>query len=79
MRDDNRYCSSFHFSIIFLNALFYNQNDDNDANANTDTDNDDDDNDNADVKYNNDIDEIFLTEDISRFTIRGTPFASSYV
>lgn len=80
MRDDNRYRSSFHFSVFFLNALFYNQDDDvNDTNANNDADNDGDDNDNTDAKYENDSDEIFLTENISRLMVRGTSFASSYV
>lgn len=79
LRNDNRYRSSFHFSVIFLNALFYNRNDDgDDANANTDADNDGDDN--ADAKYDRyNSDETFLTEDPSRFMVQGTPFASSYV
>jgi len=78
LRNDNRYRSLFHFSVTFLNALFYNQDDDDDdTNANTDAD--DDDNDNTDAKYDNDSDEIFLTEDISRFMVRDIPFASSYV
>lgn len=79
LRDDNRYRSSFHFSVIFLNTLFYNHDDDEDTNANTDANDDGNDNDNADANYDNDSDEIFLTEDISRFMVRGTPFASSYV
>lgn len=78
LRDDNRYCSSFHFSVIFLNILFYNRNDgDDDINVNTDVDDDGDNN--VDTKYDNDSDEIFLTENISRFMVRGTPFASFYV
>ena len=81
MRDDNRYRSSFRFSVIFLNTLFYNQRDDDDTSVNTDADNDDvdDDNDKYDAKYDNDSDETFLTENISRFMVRGISFASSYV
>ena len=78
LRDDNRYCSFFHFSVIFLNTLFYNWNDGNDD-INVNTDADDDGDDNVDAKYDNDSDKIFLTEDISRFMVWGTPFASSYV
>lgn len=73
LRNDNRYRSSFHFSVIFLNTLLYNQDDDD---ANTAADNDG----NADAKYDKyDSDETFLTEDCSRFIVRDTPFASSYV
>ncbi|XP_025073836.1 component of gems protein 1-like [Pogonomyrmex barbatus] len=95
LRDDNRYRSSFHFSVIFLNALSYsryddnnndddNDDDDNDdnanMNANVNVNDDGDDNNNAnDAKYDNDSDEIFLTKDVLRFTVQGTPFASSYV
>lgn len=76
LRNDNRYCSSFHFSVIFLNTLFYNWNNgDDDINVSTDADDDGDDN--IDAKY--DSDEIFLTEDISQFMVWGTSFASSYV
>lgn len=81
LRNDNRYHSSFHLSVIFLNALFYNRNvDDDDVKANTNADNDDDDNDNADAKYDMyNGDETFLTEDPSWFMVQSTSFASSYV
>lgn len=82
MRNNNHHCSPFHFSVIFLNVLFYNQNDDDDddANVNTDADNDDDVNDNADAKYDKyDSDETFLIESTSRFVVWDAPFASSYV
>lgn len=79
LRDDNRYRSSFRFSVIFLNTLFYNQRDDDDTSVNTDANNDDVDDAKYDAKYDNDSDEIFLTENISRFMVRGISFASSYV
>lgn len=73
LRDD-RYRSSFQFSVIFLNVLSCNQGDnDDDANADADDDGDND----ADAKH--DSDEVFLTENISRFTVPGISFASSYV
>lgn len=73
LRDDDRYRSSFQFSVIFLNVLSYNHDNDDDANADADDDGDND----ADAKH--DSDEVFLTENVSRFTVPGTSFASSYV
>lgn len=75
LRDDDRYRSSFQFSVIFLNVLSYNHDNNDDANADADAD-DDGDND-ADAKH--DSDEVFLTENVSRFTVPGISFTSSYV
>lgn len=80
LRDvDDRYRSSLQFSVIFLNVLSYNQDDNDDDDANdVDADVDDDGDNDADAKH--DSDEVFLTENVSRFTVSpGISFASSYV
>lgn len=74
----NRYRSSFQFSVIYLNVLSCNQDDnDDDANVDVDAETDDDGDNDADAKH--DSDEVFLTENVSRFTVPGISFASSYV
>jgi len=78
-QDDDRYCSSFQFSVIFVNVRRYSRNDDyDDANADADADADDDDD--TDARPDElDSSKVFLTENVSRFMVSGIPFTSSYV
>jgi len=82
-QDDDRYCSSFQFSVIFVNVRRYSRNDDYDdaiADADADADADDDDDIDTDARPDKlDNSKVFLTENVSRFMVSGIPFASSYV